>query len=264
MTANYPNYPDGSTAASAGGDVGGSSGAKEQAQQVAGAAADQTRQVAGTAAEETRHVAGVAQGEAAKVASEATSQVRGLVSEATSQVEDQSRTQLGRLAETLRTFGEDLEKMASQSDGPAAGLAGEAADRVHGLASQLQGREPRELVDEVRRFARRRPGAFLVGALAAGVVAGRLTRGAKAAQDGTSSRSTPFGGVQGSPYDSVRASEVTSPGQPVGSGIAAPSSGPILDTSTQGHGTATGDPLAGTGTPVSAPVYPQGAEGGRP
>jgi hypothetical protein len=175
MTANYP---EGSSAASLGGDVHtssadaqGSSGAKEQA-----------KQAAGTAADETKHVAGVAQGEAQRVASEARSQVQGLVSQATSQVEDQSRTQLGRLAETLRSFGDDLEKMASQSEGPASGLAHEVADRTRGLSSHLDGREPRELLEDVRRFARRKPGAFLLGALAAGVVAGRLTRGAKAAQ----------------------------------------------------------------------------------
>ncbi|HKC26518.1 MAG TPA: hypothetical protein VKB75_00770, partial [Jatrophihabitans sp.] len=47
---------------------------------------------------------------------------------------------------------------------------------------------PGDLVDELRRFARRRPGAFLMGALAAGVVAGRLGRGVVAAHtedDGT-------------------------------------------------------------------------------
>ena len=141
-------------------------------------------------------MAGVAQGEAARVASEASSQVRGLVSQATAQVEEQSRTQLGRLAELLQSFGEDLERMASQGDGPAAGLAREAADRTQGLAAQLEGREPRDVLEDVRSFARRRPGVFLAGSLVAGVVAGRLTRGAKAAQDGSSS-GAPSGSLAG-------------------------------------------------------------------
>jgi hypothetical protein len=166
---------------------------KEQAGQVAGTAAEQGRQVAGTAAGEARAVAGTAAGEAQRVVSEASSQVRGLVSEATAQVEEQSRTQLGRLAETLRSFGEDFERMASSGEGPATGLAREAADRTRGLASQLEGREPRDLVEELRGFARRRPGAFLAGSLVAGVVAGRLTRGAKAAHETTqdSSQTSP-------------------------------------------------------------------------
>jgi hypothetical protein len=278
MTTNYPNDPDGATAAAPGGGNGGSSGAKEQAKeqarQVAGTAADQGRQVAGTAADEARHVAGVAQGEAARVASEASSAVRDLVSQATAQVEDQSRTQLGRLAGTLRSLGEDLERMASQGEGPATGLAHEAADRTRGLAARLEGREPRDVLEDVRGFARRRPGVFLAGSLVAGVVAGRLTRGAKAAQDGSSSgapsgslagtaRRDPQSYVSDSAYDSPRASDVTSPGQPLSTGYAAPSSGPVLDTSTQAHGTASGEPLAGTGTPQSQPVYPGGVEDGR-
>lgn len=249
MTANYPE----SGSSSSGG---------------AGAAKEQAQQAAGTAAEETKHVAGVAQGEAQKVAGEAKSQVQSLVGQATSQVEDQSRTQLGRLAETLRSYGDDLQQMASQSEGPAAGLAREAAERVQGLSSHLEGREPRELLDDVRSFARRKPGVFLGGALVAGIVAGRLTRGAKAAHDGPSGS-----GVGSSPYDTVGTTggyagtytgtytaDVTSPGDPFTEGYDAPSSGQILDPSTQGHGTATGDPLAGTGRPATEPVYPGGAD----
>jgi hypothetical protein len=188
------NYPDGSTAASSGDDVGtsstgsqgtGSGGAGEKA----AAAKEQAKQAAGTAAEESRHVAGVASGEASRVASEAKSQVQSLVGQASSQVEDQSRTQLGRLAEVLGSWAEDLDKMASSSEGPASGLAHEAADRVQGLAARLEGREPREVLEDVRSFARRRPGLFLGGALVAGVVAGRLTRGAKAAHDDQGSSS---------------------------------------------------------------------------
>ena len=242
------HYSSGASTPPSGADDG-SSGAKEQA-----------KQAAGTAADESKHVAGVAQGEAQKVASEAKSQVTQLVGQATSQVEDQSRTQLGRLAETLRSFGDDLEKMASQSDGPASGLAHEAAERVNGVSSHLEGREPRELLEDLRSFARRKPGVFLGGALVAGVVAGRLTRGAKAAHDGETSQTSVRGGYPTTAYDSPRAADVTSPAQPGTLGYDAPSSGPVFDTTTQGHGTATGDPLAGTGTPDVDPVYPGGSD----
>jgi hypothetical protein len=141
-------------------------------------------------------------------------------------------------------------------------VAREAADRARGLSSRLEGREPRELLDDVRGFAQRKPGTFLLGALAAGVVAGRLTRGAKAAQSSSSGTATGTA-VGGWDDGAPRAADVTSPGQPLSSGYAAPSSGPISDTSTQAHGTASGEPLAGLGTPQSDPVYPGGAEGGR-
>ena len=50
---------------------------------------------------------------------------------------------------------------------------------------------PRDLLDEVKRFARRRPVAFLALAAAAGVVAGRVTRGAVAANTSVDSDTEP-------------------------------------------------------------------------
>jgi hypothetical protein len=199
-TSNYPDNPDlgalgtdaGSTAAGGypTGTSGSDSGAKEQAKQAAGTAADQAKQTAGTAADQGRQVADVAQGEARKVASEASAQVRGLLQETTGQLEDQSRTQRDRLVELLRSFGDDLEKMASSADnGLAANLAHEVADRSRSLSSSLDGREPRDLLDDVRSFARRKPGVFLAGSLVAGVVAGRLARGAKDAGGSSSGTS---------------------------------------------------------------------------
>ena len=251
-TADIPDRP---TAAGPGagstevgnraGDTGSGSG-KEQAKQAAGVAADQGKQVAGTA-----------QDEAKRVASEARSQARGLIDQATSQVEDQSRTQRDRLVGVLRSVGDDLDNMASHSDGgTASDLVREVADRAKELSSRLDGREPRELLEDVRGFARRRPGTFLLGALVAGVVAGRLTRGAKDANSGNAA-------VTGSSTDTRTA---------LGTGIDTGTSGlPPLSTAeptslgtrptpTRTHGTATGDPLAGTGTPSTEPAYPGGSE----
>jgi len=138
-------------------------------------------QAASTAADEGRHVAGVAGGEARKVADEAKSQARGLLDEARGQLDDQTRTQRDRLVSTLQSVGDDLDSMASQGtqQGIAGDLARQAGQRARALGQHLDGREPADLVDDVRRFARDRPGTFLLGALAAGVVAGRLARGAR-------------------------------------------------------------------------------------
>ena len=94
-----------------------------------------------------------------------------LLNQATTQVEEQSRTQRDRLVDTLQSVGDDLEKMATQTDRAWPRPGPEAADRVRGLSSRIDGREPRDLLDEVRSYARRKPGTFLLGALAAGVVA---------------------------------------------------------------------------------------------
>jgi hypothetical protein len=208
-------------------------------------AKDRAAQAAGTAADESRHVAGVAQSEARKVASEATDQVQNLLAQATTQVEEQSRTQRDRLVETMRSFGDDLEKMASQGEGGmAADVASDVAGRVKRLSSHLDGREPRDLLDDVRSFARRKPGTFLLGALVSGMVAGRLTRGAKAAHDAPSNGS----GV------SSQVPVVTTPA-PVVADVGGRTPPPPV-----APGTATGEPLAGTGYPATPPVYPAGSE----
>lgn len=62
--------------------------------------------------------------------------------------------------------------------GLASDLARQASGRARTLGDHLESREPSELLDDVRRFARQRPDTFLLGALAAGVVVGRLARGA--------------------------------------------------------------------------------------
>ena len=148
---------------------------------------ERAQQAASTAAEEGRHVAGTATEEARKVASEAGQHARDLVGEAVTQVNqqvgEQSRSQRDRLVDTLKSLSDDLEQMASPGQSPDSGLAvdmaREVAGRARDLSSRLQGREPTELLDDVRRFARQRPGMFLLGAVAAGVVTGRLLRGAR-------------------------------------------------------------------------------------
>lgn len=204
--------------------------------------AEQARSTAGTAAEEGKHVAGVAKGEAQQVAAEARAQAQNVLSEAMTQIQDQSRTQRDRLVDTLRTFGDDLEQMASQGgrSGMATDLARQVAGRTRDLSTRLDGREPSDLLEDVRDFARRKPGMFLLGAIAAGVVAGRATRGAKAATSNDGSDSTaPAGGSLGL-YDSVYDDPAATPG-----------------------GTATGAPLATTDYPPrTAAPGPVSAEGG--
>ncbi len=150
----------------------GSTGSTDQAKQAASTAADQGKQVAGTAKDEALNVAGTATEQARNVVGEARQQV-------TTQLSDQATTGRDKLSETLRTLGEDLQQMA-QGQGPSQGmatdLAQEVSDRVRALGSHLESREPAQLLDDARDFARRRPGTFLVGALAAGVVAGRMFR----------------------------------------------------------------------------------------
>lgn len=143
--------------------------ARDEAHEVGRTAVDAGRQVAGTAAEQ-----------AGNVAQEVKAQARDLVGEARGQVQDQARTGQQKAAEGVRSLSRELREMADggQQSGTISEVARQAAGRVEGLATWLEDREPADLVEELRSFARRRPGAFLAGMAAAGVVVGRLTRGA--------------------------------------------------------------------------------------
>jgi hypothetical protein len=65
---------------------------------------------------------------------------------------------------------------APEQQGMASDLIRQAAQRSESVASWLENKEPGDLVGEVQRFARNRPGTFLLLAAGAGVLAGRLTR----------------------------------------------------------------------------------------
>lgn len=148
---------------------------------------DRERQgVAEKAGEAAGQVASTTKDQVGEVAGEARRQARDLASEARTQVREQASSQQHRAADRLHSVGDELAAMAEKGgqSGLATELAREASARMHDWAIWLERREPADLLDEVREFARRRPGLFLLGAAVAGVAAGRLTRGAVAAGSG--------------------------------------------------------------------------------
>lgn len=146
-------------------------------------AKDEAANVKDTAVDAGKNVAATAKDEAANVASEAKDQAKGLLSSVGSQVKDQAGTQQQKLAETVHSFAKQLGGMASGDveSGPLTDLAKQASAKVGEIGHLLENKEPREILDDVSAFARRRPGLFLVLCGAAGVLAGRVTRGAVAA-----------------------------------------------------------------------------------
>ena len=135
-----------------------------------------------SARDRAAQVGGTAKDQAASVAQEAKYQARDLVGEARTQVRQQVDTQKGRLSDLLREISEELEQMADGSDrnGVGADLARQVASRARDVRGYLDG--DGDLLSDVRRFARRRPATFLLGAAAAGILAGRATRAAGAAR----------------------------------------------------------------------------------
>jgi ElaB/YqjD/DUF883 family membrane-anchored ribosome-binding protein len=136
-----------------------------------------------TAVDAAAGVTDVAKSEASNVAQEAKYQARSLLDQTRSELRGQASNQQSALAERLHGFASELGSMASKSDepGPMSDLAQEASRRVGEISHWLENHEPADLLDEVRRYARRRPVAFLAIAAAAGLLAGRVTRGAVAA-----------------------------------------------------------------------------------
>jgi len=126
------------------------------------------------------YVAGVAGEEVGSVAHDAKEAARGFFDETRVQLADQASSQQRRAAAALRGTGDELEGLAS---GNATGSGGMATSAVRAVGEQtrrvadwLEQREPADVVREVRSYARRHTGAFLVISLGVGLVAGRLTR----------------------------------------------------------------------------------------
>src|SRR6478672_4266047 len=142
-------------------------------------ARDQAANVGRSAGEAGSHVAQTAADEAREVISETARQARDLLGEASGQARDQASVQQQKAARQLRSVADELREMTVKGgqSGVATEVAQQAAERIHGVASWLEQREPADVLQAVRDFARRRPGVFLAGAVAAGLAAGRLTRG---------------------------------------------------------------------------------------
>jgi len=151
-------------------------------------AKDQAAQVSQSAKESGTHVAKTAADEAGNVAAETRRQAKQLTQEASNQAQQQAAAQKDKAANGLHSLGEELRSMARDGgqSGPVTDLTHQAADKVIDLATWLERRDPASLLEEVRTYARRKPGTFLLGAAAAGILAGRLTRGAvQASKDDT-------------------------------------------------------------------------------
>jgi hypothetical protein len=160
-----------------GADLGGQAGSQSTAQQ----AKEQAAGVAQRGAEAGQRTADVARQQAGQVAGEAKRQGISLLRQAQDELGQQAADGQSRLAARLSTLADELASMAdgSDHDGMAADLARQAASRLHTAGTWLGRRTPAEVTAEVESFARRRPGAFIALAAAAGLAAGRLTRGLK-------------------------------------------------------------------------------------
>ncbi len=162
----------------------------DKAKDAGNTAVAEAKNIGDTAKQAGSQVASTATDQAKEVVQETQRQAKDLLDQGRTQVKDQVVSQQQKAGQSLSSLAQELRALADGTSegapGPARDLLQQASSSVENFASMLQNREPAELLDEVRNFARRKPGLFLLGAAAAGVLAGRLTSGVKAAHASSS------------------------------------------------------------------------------
>ena len=160
--------------------------ASRQGQQVATMVADEGNRVMGVASRQAQEVKATVKDQASQLAQELSSQGRGLVAETKQQLQSQAHDQTQNLAQTLFRWGYETQALVDGRPEEAPMVrqyAQQCADKLNDVASEIEERGVEGLIDEVAQFARRRPGAFLLGAAVVGFGGGRLLRGAKSQDD---------------------------------------------------------------------------------
>ncbi|MFA9446552.1 hypothetical protein [Egicoccus sp. AB-alg6-2] len=213
---------------------------------------EEGRQVAEDAKQQAGAVAGTAKEQAGTVANEAMHHVQDLATDAKHQLHQQARQQTDAFGNVIGTLGGRVKALAN-GDVDEAGPVGDYAQRLAGQVDQFANRVDElgfdGMIDEVQRYARRKPGAFLLGAAVAGFAVSRLARGAQAAQSHDQSGSAGMSNTMPSTGTTAPTGMGGSPtGTTAGAGLT-PGSGPT--TPGMGAGLGTG---ADVGTPPVPPM----------
>lgn len=148
-------------------------------------AKEKAKETAAAAKEGAKNVAGEAKQQAKALTSEATDRARGVLDQALGQAREQGSQQASRAAGGLRTFSDQARALAegrADEAGPLGDIVTRAGDQAQQLATRLDTDGVEGVMDDVARFARRRPGLFLAAAAGLGFLAGRALRANQAAK----------------------------------------------------------------------------------
>lgn len=145
--------------------------------------ADAEPSAASRLTEQARDAAHQAKG----VARDTAEQVKGHANEAVNRALEQGRQvlheQKGRVASEIRTFSEAARRAADrleeESDTNLSRYVSSAADRIEQLGRRIEEGEPEELLEDVRRIARRRPEVFFGGLFVAGLATARFLKSSR-------------------------------------------------------------------------------------
>jgi ElaB/YqjD/DUF883 family membrane-anchored ribosome-binding protein len=128
------------------------------------------------AAEKVAPVVESAQERASATMSEVGAQSREMADQARTQMRSEAESQTRRLSEKSRELSHDLRTVADQTDVSPfmTSLARDGAQRLDRLSTRLEQQGIDGAINDVKRFARQRPGAFLAGCAGAGFLLGRI------------------------------------------------------------------------------------------
>ncbi|MEU4806286.1 hypothetical protein [Actinosynnema sp. NPDC023587] len=148
--------------------------ASQEGSAVAHHAKDAAADVASTAKEQTRHVA-----------RETKHQVGQVVGDVRERVAREADEQARRVSQGIGKIADELSSMAEHSsdDSPAGNALRQVADTGRQAARFLDERGASGLLETTQDFARRKPGAFLIGAVVAGFLVGRVVKSANSSSD---------------------------------------------------------------------------------
>ena len=193
-----------------------------------------------TAVEQAKDVAATVKDEASVVLGEAKSQAKDLYVQTQQELKEQANTQQQRIAAGLKSVGAELRAMAANSagaanSGVATDIVQQLSGRLSGAATWLGDRDAGAVLTEVKRYARRKPGTFIIGAAIAGIVFGRLTRAlaANAAADSEAAAARTNAAARTSPpaVDAWRTPSTPSPAVTIAEGET-----PLYTRSTAAYG----------------------------
>jgi hypothetical protein len=131
---------------------------------------------------QSQKVASSARQEAGALAQEVREQASTVLGNARGQIEEQADAQTRKVGEGIQTARRQLDSMTQNAEpGFVTSLAQQLSDSLGSIGDTIDEGGLHALADDVRSFARRQPGLFLIGAGAAGFVAARLLRHAGSA-----------------------------------------------------------------------------------
>jgi hypothetical protein len=214
------------------------------------------------ATREARAVASTVGEESSLVLQEAALHARDLAEDAKHQLRRQAENQTHQLGGALGQLGERVHALA-EGRPDEAGPVGQYADRIAEQVDELAGRVDElgfeGMIDEVQRFARRRPGAFLAGAALAGFAVSRLGRGVQAVQQEQQQEGQTLGDGgrgAGTPPPAAAGVPPSTPPPPTVSDPAVPRSPAVPPAPAAPAGGLSGEPLfegTATDTPADDP-----------